>query len=143
MKGINLGRVILGGLLAGVLINVSEFLLNTKVLKAEMDAAMKALGRTTPETTQSLVVWMLFGFATGIALIWLYAAIRPRYGAGAGTAARAGVYFWFLMSLCVSIMFWNLGLFPLSILGIGWELVQFVLAAVVGAWVYKEDGAAA
>ena len=143
MKGINFGRVILGGLLAGVLINLSEFCLNTKVLKAEMDAAFKALGKTTPDTSQSMVVWMIFGFVSGIALIWLYAAIRPRYGAGTGTAARAGVYFWFLMSLCVSIMFWNLGLFPLSPLAIGWELVQFIIAAVAGAWLYKEDGAVA
>ena len=43
MKGINFGRVILGGLVAGVLINVSEFVLNNVVLKADMEAGMKAL----------------------------------------------------------------------------------------------------
>jgi hypothetical protein len=50
MKGINLGRVIIGGLVAGVLINISEFVLNTVVLKTEMEAGMKALGKTVPQS---------------------------------------------------------------------------------------------
>jgi hypothetical protein len=35
MKGINFGRVILGGIVAGILIKISEFLLNEKVLKSD------------------------------------------------------------------------------------------------------------
>ena len=45
MKGINLGRVILGGIVAGILINISEFLLNEKVLKSDWEAAMRAFGK--------------------------------------------------------------------------------------------------
>jgi hypothetical protein len=42
MSSINWGRVILGGLLAGVLINVFEFLLNGVVLANDWRAAMLA-----------------------------------------------------------------------------------------------------
>src|SRR5215468_8275474 len=141
MKAINLGRVILGGLLAGVILNIGEFLLNEKVIKAENEAAMKALGKTMPESGQAMAVWMILGFVTGIALIWLYAAIRPRFGAGPGTAVKAGLLTWFFLSVCVSVIFWNLGLMPFVILATVWELVLYVIAAVAGAWLYKEEGA--
>ena len=45
MGKINWTRVILGGLVAGVIINISEFLLNGVVLAKDMEAAMRALGR--------------------------------------------------------------------------------------------------
>jgi hypothetical protein len=143
MKGINLGRVILGGLVAGVLINISEFVLNTIVLKSEMEAGMKALGKTVPQSGGTIVVWTILGFAMGIASVWLYAAIRPRYGAGAGTAARAGVAVWFLGSLVCTVIMVNLGLFPFNVLPVVWELVQAIIATIVGAWLYKEEGAVA
>jgi len=138
MKGINFGRVILGGLVAGVLINVSEFVLNTIVLKADMEAGMKALGKSVPMDGKTIAVWVILGFVMGIVSVWLYAAIRPRYGAGAGTAARAGVAIWFLSSLVCSIVIVNSGLLPFSALGVVWELVQAILATIVGAWLYKE-----
>jgi len=143
MKGINLGRVILGGLVAGVLINISEFVLNTIVLKSEMEAGMKALGKTVPQSGGTIVVWTILGFAMGIASVWLYAAIRPRYGAGAGTAARAGVVVWFFGSLLCTVIMVNLGLFPFNVLPVVWELVQAIIATIVGAWLYKEEGAVA
>ena len=143
MKGINFGRVILGGLLAGVLINISEFVLNTIVLKSEMEAGMKALGKNVPQDGKTLAVWVILGFVMGIASVWLYAAIRPRYGAGAGTAARAGVVVWFFASLVCTVVIVNMGLFPLNGLAVIWELVQAILATILGAWLYKEEGAVA
>ena len=143
MKGINLGRVIIGGLVAGVLINISEFVLNTVVLKFEMEAGMKALGKTVPQSGGTIAVWMILGFATGIAAVWLYAAIRPRYGAGAGTAAHAGVAVWFFGTVVCSVVIVNMGLFPLNVLGVVWELAQAILATIIGAWLYKEEGAVA
>ncbi len=42
MGRINMGRVIVGGLLAGLIVNISEFVLNTMVIGLDMEAAMKA-----------------------------------------------------------------------------------------------------
>jgi hypothetical protein len=138
MKGVNLGRVIIGGLVAGVLINISEFVLNTVVLKSEMEAGMKALGKTVPQSGGTIAVWMILGFATGIASVWLYAAIRPRYGAGAGTAARAGIAVWFFGSVVCTVVMVNMGIFPFNALPVVWELVQAIIATVIGAWLYRE-----
>src|SRR6478672_3912498 len=99
MKSVNWGRVILGGILAGVVMNVSEFVLNEVVLKKANEDAMKALGKTMPESGGTIGVWIVLGFVIGIAAVWLYAAIRPRYGAGPGTAVKAGIAVWVLGSL--------------------------------------------
>jgi uncharacterized membrane protein len=144
MKSINMGRVFLGGLLAGVLINISEFLLHTVVLRRDFEEAMRTLNRPSAMTGGQTLVWIIFGFVIGIASVWLYAAIRPRYGPGAGTAARAGLAVWFFGSLLTAIADSNLGLFPSNILIVSaiWELVQSVVATILGAWLYREEGAA-
>jgi magnesium-transporting ATPase (P-type) len=141
MKSINWGRVILGGVAAGVVVNISEYVLNEIVLKKTNEEAMKALGKTMPEGGGTIMVWLIWGFLLGIAAVWLYAGIRPRYGAGPATAVKAGVAVWFLAQLLTAIVFWNLGLFPMSPMILVWTLVEAVVATVAGAWVYKEEGA--
>jgi len=141
MKPISWGRVITGGIAAGVIINISEYLLNEVAFKKANEEAMKALGKTMPEGSGTILVWLLWGFLLGIAAVWLYAAIRTRYGAGAPTAVKAGIGIWFIAQLLTAIVFWNLGLFPLSPAILLWTLVESILATVVGAWLYKEEAA--
>ena len=143
MNRINLGRVILGGLLAGVINNIAGYAINDVILKADNDAAFKALGKTMPEGGTTLIIWLVMGFVFGIAAVWLYAAIRPRYGAGAGTAVRAGVAVWLFSSVYMAIVMTNLGVFAFSAVSVCLELVAGVIATVFGAWLYKEDGATA
>ena len=145
MRSINMGRVFLGGLLAGVIINISEFILHAVVLKKDLEEAMRAMNRTLPMTGVHTLVWIVFGFVIGIGSVWLYAAIRPRYGPGAATAARAGLTVWFFGSLLAAIADANLGLFPSNVLVVSaiWELAQSVLATILGAWLYKEESAPA
>jgi hypothetical protein len=140
MGRINWGRVLLGGIVAGILINVSEFILNGMVLRNEFEAAMSALGREPAMGQGAMTVWIVYGFVLGIAAVWLYAAIRPRYGPGAGTAVKAGLAVWFLAYFLVSVGNANMGLFPARLLAIGavWGLFEIVIAAVVGAWLYRE-----
>jgi len=138
MGRINYGRVILGGLVAGVVINISEFLLNGVVFAREMEDAMRALNRPMDNT---MLVWFtLFGFALGVLAVWLYAAIRPRFGAGAKTGACAGLAVWFLSYVYPSAFFAIMHLFPRKLIAIGtlWGLPEILIATVVGAWLYKE-----
>ncbi|HVT19595.1 MAG TPA: hypothetical protein VHQ90_25860 [Thermoanaerobaculia bacterium] len=136
MTKINLGRVILGGLLAGLLVNIGEFLLHTKVIVAEETAQMAAKGGTMGD----FKIWIIYSFVYGIALVWLYAAIRPRFGAGAGAAACAGATAWFFGGFLSAVAMVNLGLFPLNttVITTIWGLVESVIAAIAGAWLYKE-----
>ena len=140
---INWKKVILGGLLAGLLINVVEFVVNGWLLKENWAAAMKVIPYAEPMGVLQMVALNVSGFVVGIFTIWLYAAIRPRYGAGPKTAACAGAAVWTLGYLLASVTPMVMHLFPrrLMAIGIAVGLVELIVAAVVGAAVYKEEPA--
>jgi MFS family permease len=141
MGKINGARVILGGLVAGLIINISESVLNGVVLAKDMDAAVKALGREMGGT--QLTMFITWGFLVGIFAVWLYAAIRPRYGAGPKTAIMAGLAVWCLGYLLAAVTPAALTLFPtnLMIIGLVVGLVEVILGTLAGAWIYSEAAA--
>ena len=71
---------------------------------------------------------------------WLYAAIRPRFGAGPKTAALAGAVVWFFAYLYPSASMMIMHMFPRRMLAIGvlWGLFELVIATIAGASVYQE-----
>src|SRR5215470_20425788 len=99
MSKINLRRMVLGGLVAGAVINLVEFIAHGLILKNAWAVGMAALGRTVGVSTTSRLVFIGWGFLAGVLAVWLYAGIRPRYGAGPKTAVRAGLAFWILAYL--------------------------------------------
>ena len=140
MAHTNRVRVILGGLLAGVVINVVEFITNGVILREAWGQAMKALGK--PQLSAgAVVIFNIWGFLLGIAAVWLYAAIRPRYGAGPKTAIRAGFVAWAIAVFLANLGNYPLGLFPTRLLVISSmvALVETVIATLAGAWLYKEE----
>jgi len=139
MSRINLGRVVIGGLLAGLIINVGEFVLNGILIADEMNAAMAALNR--PPIDPSMIIWFVaFSFGFGMILVWTYAAIRPRLGPGVKTAICASALCWGLGYLYPNLFFYVMNLFPrdMIILTSLWGLVEVVIAGIAGARVYKE-----
>jgi uncharacterized membrane protein len=140
MAHTNRGRVILGGLLAGLVINVVEYITNGVVLKQAWGQAMQALGKPAEFSASAIVMFNVWGFLLGIAAVWLYAAIRPRYGLGASTAIRAGFAAWGLAVFLPNLGNYPLGLFPGRLLVITTvvALVELLVATLVGAWLYKE-----
>jgi hypothetical protein len=139
MGGINTARVIIGGIVAGLVIDVSESILNTVVLGAAADAAMRQMN-LPPVGMQAVGIFLLLGLALGIGLVWLYAAIRPRYGAGPKTALCAGAAVWFFAYLYPSVSLVAMGMFPAGMMttALIWGLVEVLAAAVAGAALYKE-----
>ncbi|UCF20667.1 MAG: hypothetical protein JSU87_04455 [Gemmatimonadota bacterium] len=144
MGKINIGRVVTGGLLAGVVINALEFLLNEPILGGQWSDAMVALGLEEP-SGMTLLWYVIWGFVLGIGIVWIYAAIRPRFGPGPKTAVTAGLAVWFLIWFLGFGATVLSGMFPtgLVLVTLVWELFEVPIAAVAGAWLYKEEGAAA
>ena len=142
MQKINWNRVILGGLLAGLVINICEFLVDGLVLGDEWTASLKNLGRP-PMGAGATTAFVLWGFLVGIYSLWLYASLRPRMGPGPRTAAIAGFAVWILGSLLPSISAVAMHLFPNRLMGIDLvlTLVEMVAGTVIGAWLYKEPSA--
>lgn len=135
---INWARVLLGGLLAGVIINAFEFVTNGVVLASQWEAAMKPLGRSISES--ALIAFTILGFLIGITVVLLYARARPRFGPGAKTAVLAGFVLWVIGYALPSFGFSALGFLPKRLLLIGAivGLLEVILASVAGAWLYKE-----
>ena len=143
MGRINKGRVILGGLLAGLIINVGEFVANELVFGAQAEAMMDRFGLTPPGGAV-LGIFIVVGFIMGIALIWMYAAVRPRLGAGPKTAVIAGLVFWLFGYFLPFLGDHLMGVWPMStmITGSLWGLVEICIAALAGGWVYRETESA-
>jgi hypothetical protein len=102
---------------------------------------MKALGHADLSMKQ-IMEFNLLGLATGIALIWVYAAIRPRFGAGVKTAVYAGLAVWVVGILIPNASFMCVtGLFShhLTAYTTAGALVEAVVAAIAGAALYRES----
>ncbi len=140
MSNINVGRVILGGLVAGVVYNVGEAILNMSIIAADIADFGKKY--QLPEMGGGFIAKMtVLMFVFGIVTVFIYAAIRPRFGAGVKTAVIAGVTVWFLSFFYATFLMTTMGLFATapSVKGALWELGEAVLASIAGAWVYKES----
>jgi hypothetical protein len=140
MNKINMGRVLLGGVIAGVIIDVGEGVLNGVVLSEDWRAAMQALGKSPDMGPAVLALFNVMGIVFGVFILWLYAAIRPRYGAGVRTALCAAAAFWFACYFIPTVFQYALDLFPARMLciALAWGLVELLVAGVAGASVYKE-----
>ena len=139
MGRINLGRVILGGLVAGVVINAFEFVLNGVVLADQWPVLMKSINRPVLGMNE-IIAFNVFGFLQGLVAIWTYAAIRPRFGEGPKTALFAALLTWVTAYVFVDAMPTIMGIFelPMTLMLAGVGLVEIVVATLAGAYLYKE-----
>jgi hypothetical protein len=94
----NAKRIVLGGLAAGLLMDVLDGVTNGVVFGAKWDAAYTALGLPTANPAIP-AFWVTFDLFAGVLIAWLYAAMRPRFGPGAKTAIYAALVEWVLMHL--------------------------------------------
>jgi hypothetical protein len=139
MANINIGRVVLGGLAAGVILCLGEYVLNDIVLADRMKVYYHAHNFKTPGTS-AIAVAVVMTLVLGIVIVLGYAAIRSRFGPGPKTAVIAALFAWFGVYLYNFVVGNALGLLPTDFLPIllGWGIVEYILAALVGAWLYKE-----
>jgi len=141
MGKINMGRVLIGGIVAGIVADILGYLVDGILLAPQWAAGMKALGHANFSSNQW--IWFnLLGLVSGIALIWIYAAIRPRFGAGVKTAVIAGLTVWVVGYLLPNLGFmWAAGLYAhqLTVLTTLGNVVEIVVGAIAGAALYTES----
>ena len=139
MGKINWVRVFLGGLVATVVNILLGVAASSKyVLGPLHDAEIKALGAQPPHNLLWLYpVYILLG---GMGLIWLYAVARPRLGAGAKTAVKTAVGYWFIGVALPNLENVAAGRFSARLMALGSlaALVGLIAASVAGAAIYKE-----
>jgi hypothetical protein len=126
----NIKRIIAGGVLAGLVIVIGETARN----------ALITAGPSASSGSMPLGVFILRGVSLGVFCVLLYAAVRPRLGAGVKSAITTG-----LLVFLVGTLFPPFGLTmqafaPARALleTIIWNAIQLPLATVAGAWLYRE-----
>ncbi len=144
MGGIDTKRWLLGGLAAGVLIWLIEGLASLLYM-ADMKTALEAHGLAMEMSVGAVVTSVIVSLIAGLTIVFIYAMARARLGPGPRTAVIVAVAF-FVGSTLLSILgFRMLGLFPDGML-LTWAvvgLVEAVLAALLGGYVYREKASAA
>lgn len=121
MGGINFVGVLKGGLAAAVIMNVSQHVLRMMVGANEASPPAAVVLRTT---------------ALAVAMVWLYAAIRPRFGPGPKTAICAGLVVWGLSYVFQAIV-GGQSLGSIVVI-IAWTGVEMLVASSVGGYLYHE-----
>lgn len=136
---VNTGRVVLGGLLAGLVLNIGEFVFNDFVVGTQMKVWLAAHNFAEP-TGKFVATAVGLTFIMGIVIVLTYALIRSRLGPGVKTAIIAGLILWFAVCFYVGIINGVLFGFTINMIGLSlvWCLIEYVLAAIAGAWLYKE-----
>jgi hypothetical protein len=127
---VNTRRILLGGLLAGSVIVIGE-----AVRQAIVTSAAPSSGGAMP-----LGVFVLRSVSLGIFCLLLYAAVRPRLGAGVKTALTVGVLVFLVGTLFPPFGLTMQAFAPARLLleTIIWNAIQLPLATVAGAWLYRE-----
>lgn len=144
---INTKKVLIGGLAAGVVVNVIDWLMYGMILgdrmRAESNAFKPGLGDQMMNMgSGQMATYVIIDLIIGLLLVWTYAAIRPRFGPGPKTAVYVAILFFILgcimnsgymmMGMMSSGLFWTMCLI--------W-LVNLIIAGIVGAMLYTEDTA--
>jgi hypothetical protein len=141
MASINVGRVVAGGLVAGVVANAIDFVTNTYVLASDMAAwaPTRNLDAAAMNSGPVAASWILVDFIFGLVVVSTYAAMRPRFGAGPKTAMLAALALWVAVT-AVLFGFTQMGVFSMALFVKGsiTSLVNALAASVAGAAVYKE-----
>jgi hypothetical protein len=140
---INTSKVLVGGIVGGIVANVIDFVSQTYILADMGKAQMAKLNLPTTPSSSSLVWLILLDFVWIIANVWIYAAIRPRFGPGPKTAAYAALVSW-VIGGTVAGFFGLSGIFGLTLFIASSivALVNSLVSTIVGARFYTEEATA-
>ncbi|MGQ0833312.1 MAG: hypothetical protein ACT4O5_00070 [Gammaproteobacteria bacterium] len=145
MSGINVKRWLAGGAIAGIVFFILEGVLSMLTVE-RMTQALQEHGMSMNMDDPMLLLWALvLSLLAGLALVFFYAAARPRFGPGARTAVIVAVAFFCGSYLLGLIGYHMIGLYPDQLLVI-WGvqgLIEMIVASVIGAWIYREEAVGA
>ena len=135
----NGSRVLLGGIAAGVLLVATGAGLGHGVLGPDYVRAF-ASHRAHPVNVVTVLENTSLRLLYGFLLVFLYAAIRPRFGAGPRTAVLAALLLWLTALLPRNLLLSEFGILTGSqlALSLAYGAGEVVVAALLGAALYRE-----
>ena len=143
---VNTSKVITGGIVAGIILNVIDFLSNMFLIgdrmAADANAFKPGLGDAMAAmTTSQIAGYVIMNFIVGMLLIFTYAGFRSRFGPGPKTASYVALIF-FTFGLILTSNYMAMGIMSSGLwltYGAIW-LVCLLVGTMAGAKVYSEAG---
>jgi len=131
----NVSRLLVGGLVAGLVFNVLGM---ASAVLFDLETAFARADWTPEPATPFIHLGMRF--LLGVVAVFVYAAMRSRFGAGPRTAAIVGVVLWFVGYLLPGMLLAELGIFEgmQAIYLLAWGFLEAPIATMSGAWLYRE-----
>jgi len=141
----NFGRLILGGIVAGIVYFIGDGVVHGLLLKQQWATILSAINVDAEKALKTPAIFGTYDLIKGLVAVWIYAAIRPRFGPGAKTAVIAGIVTWLAAIPLPLIGLIPMKFFSASFVGLwaAYALIPMIVGALVGAWLYREGGAAA
>ncbi|HSB27350.1 MAG TPA: hypothetical protein VLE19_05840 [Pyrinomonadaceae bacterium] len=143
MSTINWPRLIIGGLIAALIMFLTDGFFHEKVVITDWQAVYAGLRAAEPEPHGSnMIYFAIFELGRGLISLLLYATMRTHFGAGPKTAVLAAIAGWVAFSLTGPAQFIPLGFFSTVLwLKVGaFHLLTSIIATLAGAAIYKDDG---
>ena len=147
MYKINWVRLLVGGLVATVILFITDGFIHEWVLRADWRAVNIALGfydtssnSASQHGNGALAYFAVFEAGRGLISIYLYALMRSFCGPGPKTAALSGVVAWIAFSVTGPAQFIPLGFYSNALwFKVGaFQLATSIVAALAGAVLYRD-----
>jgi len=147
MTKISLGRLFVGGLIASIILFLTDGVLHEHVFHEYWEYVYQGLGAHEPQGgghSIAMLYFLVFELGRGFLAIFLYVLMRPFHGPGPKTAVMAAIVAWLAFSVAGPAQFIPLGFYSrrLWVMVAGAQLVTSVIANLAGAWFYRDPAAA-
>lgn len=142
MPKLNWSRIIIGGLIATVILFLTDGFLHESLLTADWKAIYAGLGANEPQhSTSGIVYFVIFELGRGFISIFLYALMRQFHKPGPKTALLAGIVAWLAFSVTGPAQFIPLEFYSNALWCkvAGFQLITSIIGAIAGAAIYKDS----
>ncbi len=130
--------ILKAGLIAGLIICLSAITM-VPVVGNEMNMAL-AKFNLPPISLGAMIYFFMVSLSVGITLVWMYAAMLPRFQHRIKTALIVALIVWFHGNLLANAANVVYGFMPvkLTVIGTIWGLGELLIASLIGCRYYEE-----
>jgi hypothetical protein len=136
----NWSRILLAGMLAGMVINTGEYLLHKIILQQGWTDLMQKFKDAAEPKPGQFAALSVAGFVMGVLTVWLFAATRPRFASTPKAVISAAIAVW-IPAYCVGLLApFMLGILPAGLVfpSMAAGIVELTLGASLGGLIYAD-----
>lgn len=141
MPKLNWSRIVIGGLIAALILFLTDGFFHERVVTADWQAIYAGLGAREPQHNSSGIAYFaIFELGRGLVSLFVYALMRQFHTPGPKTAALAGIVAWFAFSVTGPAQFIPLEFYSnaLWVKVAAFQLITSIIATIAGAALYRD-----